>query len=189
MGLATSGAFNCADEADNDRPGPSLSERVGAPFFDALSPDPISSSLVTWDGVRDGKAQYISKCLLDSRCDTNCISLGVLKRLVLEPNMRKLPHGGHTYVGFGGNGCFPLGRITLTWFTKSAAKARDTDFLLFENGPFDVLLGKKFIISEEIITVNQTMPFPSGARVSLLVRQILVISRRLADHSQGNKQR
>ena len=97
--------------------------------------------------------------------------------------MKELPHGDHKYVGFGVNGCSPLGRNTLTWFMKSAAKARDRDFLLFENGPFNVLLGKKFNISEKIITVNRTMLSPSKGRVAMLVRQLLIISRRVADHS------
>jgi len=175
------GAMNPGQRADSDVFATAQTRNPRPPIFDALSPDPTSSSLTIWACVKDGEAKYIgAKCLLDSGCNDNWISLEVLKRGGIETHMEKLPRGDHKYVGFDGNACFPLGKVTIRSFMKIAATARETTFLVAENGPFDVVLGKKFIISANVITVDQTA-LPLRGPLFLLVGLPLIIIMSLTD--------
>ena len=136
--------------SESDARGHSHFHQPEPQMFDDSSPNPTSTSLAIWAGVKDGGKKYIgAKCLLDSGCQDNWISVGVLKRGEILADMKPLSGQGDTkFVGFNGDVARPLGIITITWFMKSAATARDTDFLVAEKGPFDVLLGRRFILSE-----------------------------------------
>ena len=137
-------------------------------IFDALTPDPTSSSLAIWAGVKDGEVKYIgAKCLLDSGCQDNWISVAVLKRGEILADMKPVPWEGDTkFIGFNGDVSRPLGIVTVTWFMKSAATARETEFLVAEKGPFDVLLGRKFILSESVITTDEAALPLRGPRIT-----------------------
>lgn len=68
--------------------------------------------------------------------------------------------------GFGGEIIESKGTITITWYANNASKTRQTTFLVAEHGPFDLLLGKEFIFSENIFMFNQAALVLRAAPIS-----------------------
>ena len=95
------------------------------------------------------KGHIVGRGLLDSGCDDNWITLDVVKRAGLESLMQKEAYN-RTFVGFGGHGVKPIGKIDITWFANNSPKTRRTACYVAKDGPFDVLLGKHFIFGESI---------------------------------------
>lgn len=108
--------------------------------------------------IRDNKNEYRdAMALLDTQCDGNWISTRLVDRLCL----------GNTVVDQAATVTrnTPCGRvsasttITPTWRFQNALSIRDEcEFFIFqdtkESRKYDVLLGKQYIVKEDIFTIN-----------------------------------
>ena len=103
--------------------------------------------------IMGANGHVVGRGLLDSGCDDNWITLDVVKRAGLESTVTKEAYS-RTFVGFGGHGVRPIGKIKITWFANNAPKTRETVYYVAEDGPFDVLLGSRFIFRESIFTYD-----------------------------------
>ena len=93
------------------------------------------------------------------------MSLDIVKRAHLESRVIRST-SSHIYTGFGGQNLEPKGAIKITWYANNAAKTRETDFLVAEQGPFDLLLGRQFIFTENIFIFNQAALVLRAAPIS-----------------------
>ena len=155
------------------------SDRVGTPTpSQGRKPtsDPTAFDATIFCGISDGPQWIAGRGILDSGCDDNWISLDIVNRAemtnkIVQSTQKKI------YTGFGGQNMEARGSIIITWYLKhpknvskskrrknklmenryanNASKTRQTTFLVAEHGPFDLLLGKNFIFSENIFMFNQ----------------------------------
>ena len=81
---------------------------------------------------------------------------------------RRILRNAHNnlYTGFGGQNIEPKGTIKITWYANNGTKTRETDFLVVEHSPFDLLLGRQFIFSENIFIFNQAALVLRAAPIS-----------------------
>ena len=91
---------------------------------------------------------------LDSGCDENWISSELLTRARLE-NQVEPTEDQRIYVAFGGAEIEPMGTVAVTWYAVNASKSRKTTFLVHDNVPFDMVLGRIFIKEESIFLFNK----------------------------------
>lgn len=59
------------------------------------------------------------------------------------------------YTGFGNQNVESRGKIEITWYANDRSKTHENKFLVAEQGPFDLLLGRQFMFSEKIFIFNQ----------------------------------
>ncbi|KAL8827984.1 MAG: hypothetical protein Q9191_002853 [Dirinaria sp. TL-2023a] len=116
--------------------------------------DPTAFDATIFCGIGDGPQWIAGRGILDSGCDDNWISLDIVNRAnitngIVQATQKK------RYTGFGGQTIEAKGSIDITWYANNASKTRQTGFLVAEHGPFDLLLGKHFIFSENIFMFNQ----------------------------------
>ncbi|KAF1845021.1 uncharacterized protein K460DRAFT_416352 [Cucurbitaria berberidis CBS 394.84] len=82
----------------------------------------------------------------DTGSEDNWISAAIVNRVGLHDRL-ELTQLGKLYTGADGNMFQPMGVVSVPW-TRNSIKSWQTDFLVLENAPFDMLLGRKFIIEE-----------------------------------------
>lgn len=116
--------------------------------------DPTAFDATIFCGISDGPQWIAGRGILDSGCDDNWISLDIVNRAEMNSNIVQTPDQ-KIYIGFGGQNMEARGSIIITWYANNASKTRQTTFLVAEHGPFDLLLGKNFIFSENIFMFNQ----------------------------------
>ena len=116
--------------------------------------DPTGFDATIFCGIKDGPQWIAGRGILDTGCEDNWISLDIIKRGGMVSSMVR-GKNENIYTGFGGKNIEPMGTITITWYANKASKTRQTIFLVEEKGPFDILLGRKFIFSENIFMFNQ----------------------------------
>lgn len=94
---------------------------------------------------------------LDTQSSENWISSGLVTRAGLENDVLPCEESGYLYRGFGGGTFQPAGKIEVTW-TRNSAKSWKTIFLVHDSGaPFDLVLGKSFIIEEGLFVFDEPM--------------------------------
>jgi hypothetical protein len=97
--------------------------------------------------TEDHSGEAFTVCAkLDTGSEDNWISASIVTRVglqdLVEPiSLEKL------YTGADGSLFQPTGTLSVSW-TRNAIKSWKTDFLVLENAPFDMLLGRGFIIKE-----------------------------------------
>lgn len=84
---------------------------------------------------------------LDSGCEDDWIALEILERASMENQVNELDVRV-SYVAFGGQRFEPLGIIDVTWYPTNSGKSRQTRFLVHREVPFDVVLGRRWILEE-----------------------------------------
>lgn len=95
--------------------------------------------------------------LLDSGSQDNWISAEAIRRIGLVEEMKETQEGSR-YRSFSGHSFIPKGSIELTWFAENAAVSRRTTFLVGDgNSPFDMILGKGFILEESIFVFDRAV--------------------------------
>ncbi len=91
--------------------------------------------------------------------------LEIIKRAGMVSSTMQNTHED-VLTGFGGEIVESKGPITIIWYANNASKTRETTFLVAEHGPFDLLLGKAFIFSENIFMFNQAALVLRAAPIS-----------------------
>jgi hypothetical protein len=105
----------------------------------------------------NGNEQYTPvRALLDTGSPVNWISLEVLQRANSEALLgtikTTLP-----YIGFGGH-VEPCGETQITWCAASnPQKSWKLPFLVLEHAPFDMVLGRRFIIEGNVLLLNEAV--------------------------------
>lgn len=138
-------------------------------------------------GHHRGKIEHIvARAKMDTGCEDNWISKAILERgeLIgsLEPVKSK-----ETFLGFGGAAFEPLGTMEITWFGVNTSKSWKNQFLVHRDGPFDMVLGSRWITEDSLLTLGQPAlalrmtDFTKGGYLpphqSLLVKSFLTIIR------------
>ena len=91
--------------------------------------------------------------------------MDIIKRAHLDRRVVR-SKSSQIYTGFGGQNIEPKGAIKITWYANNASKTRETDFFVVEQGPFDLLLGRQFIFTENIFIFNQAALVLRAAPIS-----------------------
>ena len=116
-------------------------------------------------GIEDGPRWTVGRGILDSGCAENWITIDIIKRAHLEPRIIRVTQSD-LYTGFGNQNIESRGKIRITWFANDGFKTRENEFLVAEQGPFDLLLGRQFIFSENIFIFNQAALVLRAAPIS-----------------------
>ena len=67
--------------------------------------------------------------------------------------------GSHSYLGLTGSGFVATHEVSIPWLSKKHKKLRQTRFLVGPSQmPVEVILGRKFIDDEKIVTWNENDP-------------------------------
>lgn len=112
----------------------------------AASSDPFG--FVAWIPYDEGKALYHKvDAKLDTQSDDNWVSSDLISRIGAHESTVPWEDDRLRYVSFGGYHFKPAGTVELTW-TQDKARMRTNRFLVNTEGPFDMILGKNFIIEE-----------------------------------------
>lgn len=111
-----------------------------------------SMDVTIWGGVHCSRSIWIgAHALLDTGSDANWISLERLSRADRNDGtnfiaqLQPIEHHQTHYVDFGGRSHVPTHKITLTWYWGARSQTRETEFLVSEGGPFDVLIGSELM--------------------------------------------
>ena len=104
--------------------------------------------------IEDGPQWTVGRGILDSGCGENWVTLDLIRRAYLETKILPITHSS-PYTEFGNQNFEPKGKIKLTWYANDGSKTRETEFLVADQGPFDLLLGRQFIFSENVFRFNQ----------------------------------
>lgn len=113
-------------------------------------------------GIEGGAKWIVGRGILDSGCGENWVTADIIKRAHLERKVIRSKQGG-LYTGFGNQNIEPRGKIKITWYANDGSKTRENEFLVAEQGPFDILLGRQFIFSENVFIFNQAALVLTGA--------------------------
>ena len=116
--------------------------------------DPTIFNASILRSIEDGPEWTVGRGILDSGCGENWVALDFIRRAYLERKITQVPHSS-LYTGFGNQNIEPKGKIKITWYANNGSKTRETEFLVADQGPFDLLLGRQFIFSENIFIFNQ----------------------------------
>jgi hypothetical protein len=88
--------------------------------------------------------------ILDTASADNWIAASIVERFELQNLVQ--PAVEVPCTGAGGNLFYSKGMISVLW-TRDSAKSWETEFLIQENAPFDMLLGRKFIVEEGMLVL------------------------------------
>lgn len=91
---------------------------------------------------------------LDSGCEDNWLSADIVQRVRMSHFVEEL-EWTPTYTGFNGAEFQASGKIEVTWYAANAGMSRKTMFFVLEEGPFDMILGHKFIVAESIFVFDK----------------------------------
>lgn len=127
--------------------------------------DPTGFDATISRGITDGPQWMACRGILDTGCEDNWISLEIIKRAGMVSSTVQNTHE-NILTGFGGEIVESKGTITITWYANNASKTRQTTFLVAEHGPFDLLLGKTFIFSENVFMFSQAALVLRAAPIS-----------------------
>ena len=127
--------------------------------------DPTLFNASILRSIEDGPKWTVGRGILDSGCEQNWVTLDLIRRAHLEGKIIRNRHSS-LYTGFGNQNIEPKGKISLTWYANEGSKSRETEFLVSDQGPFDLLLGRQFIFSENIFIFNQAALVLRAAPIS-----------------------
>ncbi|KAH9862705.1 hypothetical protein J1614_010798 [Plenodomus biglobosus] len=101
--------------------------------------------------------------LFDTGSAENLISASVIERARLTSEVQRTS----TIVMQGPNGSFfqPAGYVSVTW-SRNSIKSWHTEFLVVENASFDMLLGRKFIVTEGVLVLSDSVLVADHTRLS-----------------------
>lgn len=114
------------------------------------TPNPFSffATVLGIESISDEASKVCA--LLDTQSADNWIACSVIERLELQGRVN--PAAEIPCTGAGGHVFFAKGTISVLW-TRNSAKSWETEFLVQENAPFDLLLGRKFIVEEGMLVL------------------------------------
>lgn len=104
---------------------------------------------------------------LDTGSGRNWISSQVIERANIQTRIQEYT-AGQSFSGFGQAAIEPLGIITVEWFKSDVPRHRETTFLVHNDTPYDMVLGREFIKKEDILQFDEavlalrTMPLKQG---------------------------
>jgi hypothetical protein len=104
---------------------------------------------------------------LDTGSKENWISREVVSRAGLDSQIVPAEGAGKIYVGFGGEHFQSAGSVDVTW-TRFSAKSWKTTFLINSGAPFDLILGRQFIIQEGLEVFGEPVLVNSVTRLGSL---------------------
>ncbi|KAF1922502.1 uncharacterized protein M421DRAFT_426844 [Didymella exigua CBS 183.55] len=87
---------------------------------------------------------------LDTASADNWIAASIVERFGLQSLVQ--PAVEVPYTGAGGHLFYSKGMISVLW-TRDSARSWETEFLVQEDAPFDLLLGRRFIIEEGMLVL------------------------------------
>ncbi|KAL6718892.1 hypothetical protein ACLMJK_003127 [Lecanora helva] len=116
--------------------------------------DPFSFSATIIRAHSEDFYNAVARGKLDTGCDENWISMELLERVGIGDQIQTMD-SIPSYVAFGGHELEPIGVIDVTWFATNAAKSRKTTFLVHNEVPFDMVLGRQWIAEESIFVFNR----------------------------------
>ncbi|CAD6593578.1 MAG: hypothetical protein ASARMPRED_007684 [Alectoria sarmentosa] len=116
--------------------------------------DPFSFSVTILQAHKDDTEHTVARGKLDTGCDENWISTSVLDRAGLQTRVEPVEFA-QSYVAFGGAEFEPTGKVDIDWYATNAGKSNRTSFLVHHAVPFDMVLGKIWIIEESIFVFNK----------------------------------
>ncbi|KAF2786346.1 hypothetical protein K505DRAFT_343884 [Melanomma pulvis-pyrius CBS 109.77] len=105
---------------------------------------------------------------LDTGSKDNWISASIVHRIQLEDSIVPV-ETDKMYRGADGSLFQPMGMLSVSW-TRNSTKSWQTDFLIVENAPFDMLLGREFIIKEGLFVFADPVLVTDLTRLSPLSR-------------------
>jgi hypothetical protein len=116
--------------------------------------DPFTFSATIIRPHEDESEHVTVRGRLDSGCDDNWVSLHIIKRAGLEGDI-DLVEDGMKYAGFGGQHFTAKGRVEITWFASNGGISRKTTFLVHDDPPFDLVLGRVFIAEQSVFVFDR----------------------------------
>ena len=93
---------------------------------------------------------------LSTGIEDNWIGGHALNRSGPQPRSR-IPE--ETYIDAQGGRSSATENVTICWRAASGSYINEGEFRVMENGPFDIILGSKFLYSRGIYTFNEQAPF------------------------------
>jgi hypothetical protein len=118
--------------------------------------------------------------ILDTASADNWIAASIVERFGLQDWIQ--PAVEVPCTGAGGNLFYAKGMISVLW-TRNSAKSWETKFLIQENAPFDMLLGRKFIVEEGmLILADPVLVHDNVSRLAPLSKGMLPT---LSQHSKS----
>lgn len=117
--------------------------------------DPFSFTATIIRAHEDESDHIVARGKLDSGCDDNWVALELLQRGEMAGQLETVADG-EMYFAFGGEPFSPKGQIDITWYALNAGKSRCTSFLVHEKPPFDLVLGRTFILEESIFMFDKS---------------------------------
>ena len=109
--------------------------------------DPFSFEVAVIHPHSQDSGRTFVHAKLDTGCEDNWIALEILERASMNNQVNEL-EVRVSYIAFGGQMFEPLGMIDVTWYPTNSGKSRQTRFLVHREVPFDVVLGRQWILEE-----------------------------------------
>lgn len=118
--------------------------------------DPFSFTATIMRPYQDNSNHTLARGKLDSGCDDNWISTAIIERAGLSNEVILQPTDDPTtYTAFGGQKFKPLGSIVVSWFAVNLSVSKETNFLVLDDIPSDIVLGKTFILEEGVFMFSK----------------------------------
>lgn len=132
-----------------------ISSSLEVPKYEARSERDRFSFSATIVGHCQGEIEHVvARAKMDTGCEGNWISDELLDRAGLAGSTKPV-ESDKTYLGFGGVAFEPLGTLEITWFGVNTAKSWKNEFLVHQEGPFDMVLGSTWITEDSLLTLSQ----------------------------------
>lgn len=132
----------------------SITHKIESERWQPDDSDPFSFTATILHPNGGGSDHTIARGKLDSGCDENWISTEVLARGGFEEQVRAIEIPP-TYIAFGGQAFEPKGEIDITWYAVNAGMSKKTTFLVHDQVPFDMVLGRVFIKNESVFVFKK----------------------------------
>jgi hypothetical protein len=121
--------------------------------------DPTEEYLTMLSEVDDEPLEVCAK--LDTGTDENWISERVRERLKLTTRTASLEYFTFSTTKTVVSNC----AVSITWYGFGFLQARQSDFRVAEDASFDVIIGKNFLLKENIVTIK-------SPRVLILAKKV-----------------
>jgi hypothetical protein len=140
-------------------------EGITRPGADHATPNPFEFAARILRLPEQNEDQVMVCAIFDTGSAENLISSSVIDRAALLDRVEQPPET--SIRGADGNFLEPTGSISITW-SRNSKQSWQTDFLVVDNPPFDMLLGRKFIVAEGVFVFSDPVLVADHSRLSTL---------------------
>lgn len=140
-------------------------EGITQPGADHSTPNPFEFAARILQLPEQNEDQVMVCTIFDTGSAENLISSSVIDRAGLLDRVGQPPET--SIRGADGNFLDPTGSISITW-SRNSKQSWQTDFLVMDNAPFDMLLGRKFIVAEGVFVFSDPVLVADHSRLSTL---------------------